>query len=219
MTWFLDNLTLIVNLLRDHIVLSVIPIVAGFVISLPIGWAASRKPRLRGTLLSLGGIMYAIPSLPLFLVLPAIIGTGILDPLNVGIALTMYAVALMIRASADAFGAVSPAVLDSAAAAGFSPRQRFFRVELPLAGPVLLAGVRVVSVSTVSLVSIGPLIGVRNLGSLFTDGFQRGFLTEIIIGMVLIIVLAVVFDVILVALARVLMPWQRVLAQTAKAAA
>lgn len=219
MRWFIENFSFIAGLTVDHIVLSVIPLAAGFLFALPIGWAASRKPRLRGILLSLGGIMYAIPSLPLFIVLPTMIGTGILSPFNVGLALSMYAAALMIRSCTDAFGSVSPAVLDAAAAAGFSPGQLFFRVEMPLAGPVMLAGLRVVSVSTVSLVSIGPLIGVRNLGSLFTDGFQRGFVTEIMIGIILIMLLAVIFDAILVGIARMLMPWDRVLKQTARASA
>ena len=90
----------------------------------------------------------------------------------------------MVRSASDAFGSVSPAVLDSATAAGFSPAGARFRVELPLAGPVLLAGLRVVAVSTVSLVSVGALIGVSSLGSLFTDGYSRDFTTEILVGVV-----------------------------------
>ena len=92
----------------------------------------------------------------------------------------------------------------------FSARQRAFRVALPLAGPVLLAGLRVVSVSTVSLVSIGALVGVSSLGSLFTDGLRRDFTTEIVVGVVLTVVLAVVFDAVLVLAGRLLMPWTTV---------
>lgn len=216
MRWFIDNFDFIAGLTGKHIVLSVIPIVAGLAIALPTGWLASRNVRLRAILLSIGGVMYSIPSLPLFVVLPTMIGTGILDPFNVVFALSLYAAALLIRACADAFSAVSPDVLDAASAAGYSPAQRFFTVELPLAGPVLLAGLRVVSVSTVSLVSIGALIGVSSLGSLFTDGFQRGFGTEIWIGMTLIVLVALVFDAILVILARIFMPWNAVLTKTAR---
>lgn len=216
MTWFLENFDFIAGLTAKHVVLSVIPIVAGFVVAVPTGWLASRNVRLRAILLSIGGVMYSIPSLPLFVVLPTIIGTGILDPFNVVFALSLYAAALLIRACADAFSAVSPVVLDAASAAGYSPAQRFFKVELPLAGPVLLAGLRVVSVSTVSLVSIGALIGVSSLGSLFTDGFQRGFGTEIWIGMTLIVLVALVFDAFLVVLARILMPWNAVSTKTAR---
>jgi osmoprotectant transport system permease protein len=113
----------------------------------------------------------------------------------------------MVRSATDAFTSVSPAVLDAAEATGYSSRQRGLGVELPLAGPVLLAGLRVVSVSTVSLVSVGALIGVSNLGSFFTDGYKRDFTTEILVGVVGIVVLALIFDVALVLAGRVLMPW------------
>lgn len=211
MTWFIENFAYVADLTLKHLYLSAIPIVLSLVFAVPIGWAANRKPRLRAVLLSFGGILYAIPSLPLFIVLPAILGTGYLDPNNVIIALTLYATALMIRSCADAFASVSPAVLDAATATGYGSTRRFWTVELPLAGPVILAGLRVASVSTVSLVSIGALIGVANLGSLFTDGFQRDFTTGIFIGIVLIIGIALVFDALLVLASRVLLPWQRVL--------
>src|SRR5690606_8338965 len=109
-------------------------------------------------------------------------------------------------------GSVSPQVVDAATASGFSSGQRVFRVELPLAGPVLLAGLRVVSVSTVSMLSVASLIGVSNLGSLFTDGFRRDFLTEIVIGIAGIVLLAILLDLLLVLAGRALMPWTRSLA-------
>jgi osmoprotectant transport system permease protein len=207
--WAWQNRETVLDLFWQHTWLSVVPIVIGFVLAVPIGWYASRHPRLRGTLLGAGSVLYTIPSLALFVTLPGIIGTGFLDPLNVIIALSLYAVAIMVRTAADAFESVSPAVLDAATATGFSPRQRGFGVELPLAGPVLLAGIRVVSVSTISLVSVGALIGVSNLGSLFTSGFRRDFVTEIVVGLVGIVVLALVLDALLVLAGRVLMPWSR----------
>lgn len=210
MTWLIDNFPYVWSLTLKHIWLSVIPIVAGFLVALPIGWYASRHQRLRGGVLSIGSILYSIPSLPLFVALPAILGTKILDPLNVVVALSLYAAAVMVRSSADAFSAVSPEVLDAATATGFSSRQRFLKVQLPLAGPVLLAGLRVVAVSTVSLVSIGSLVGVSNLGTLFTDGYVRGFMTEIIIGVVATVAIALVLDALLVVAARMLMPWSHV---------
>lgn len=209
MEWAWRNRDQVLELFWQHTWLSVVPIVVGFVVAVPIGWYASRHPRLRGTLLGAGSVLYTIPSLALFVTLPGIIGTGFLDPLNVVVALSLYAVALMVRTAADAFESVSPSVLDSATATGFSSRQRGFGVELPLAGPVLLAGVRVVSVSTISLVSVGALIGVTNLGSLFTSGYRRDFLTEIAVGLVGIVVLALAIDALLVLLGRVLMPWSR----------
>ena len=207
MTWLFDNFDHVWSLTLRHVWLSAVPIVLGFVIALPIGWYANRHPRLRGTLLSAGSILYTIPSLPLFVIIPGVVGLGILSPLNVVIALTIYAVAIMVRSASDAFGSVSAAVLDSASAAGFSPAQRALRVELPLAGPVLLAGLRVVSVSTVSLVSVGALIGVSSLGSLFTDGYNRSFTTEILIGIGATVLVALFFDLVLVLLGRILLPW------------
>ncbi|MCW2831284.1 MAG: transporter permease [Aeromicrobium sp.] len=207
MTWFFDNIDYIRTLTVKHIWLSVVPMVVGFVVAIPVGLYASRHRRLRGGLLSVGSILYSVPSLPLFVTLPVLLGTRILDPLNVVIALSIYAAAVMVRSASDAFQSVSPEVLDAASAAGFSGRQRFFQVQLPLAGPVLLAGLRVVSVSTVSLVSIGSLVGVSNLGTLFTDGFARDFTTEIVIGIIAIVVVALVLDGLLVLVARLLMPW------------
>ncbi len=207
MSWFLDNFSYVWSLTTRHMWLSAVPIAVGFAVALPIGWYADRHPRLRGSLLGFVGILYTIPSLALFAVLPGLLGTGFLSPINVIIALSIYAAAVMVRTASDAFGSVSPAVLDAASASGYSPVQRALRVQLPLAGPVLLAGLRVVAVSTVSLVSVGALIGVSSLGSLFTDGYRRTFNTEIVVGIAAIVVVALVFDLVLVALGRLLLPW------------
>lgn len=210
MTWFLDNFSQIRELALRHLWLSVVPVVLGFVIAVPIGYAA-RHWRLGGsTLVSLASVVYTIPSIALLVIIPGVIGTSFLDPTNVVIVLTLYAVAVMVRSAADGFGSVSEAVVDAARANGYSAWQRALQVELPLAGPVLLAGVRVVSVSTVSLATISPLIGVSNLGSLFTEGFQRYFATEIAIGIVCVVVLALLLDLLWVLLGRVAMPWLRV---------
>lgn len=207
MTWAWENRDYILDLTLTHAWLSAVPLVLGFAIAVPIGWYASRHRRLRGPLLSTGSVLYSIPSLPFFVILPGVIGTPFLSPLNVIIALTVYAAAILVRSSTDAFISVSPSVLDAATATGYSSQQRGLSVELPLAGPVLLAGLRVISVSTVSLVSVGALIGVSSLGTLFTDGFKRDFTTEIVVGVIGIVVLALVFDALLVLAGRLLMPW------------
>jgi osmoprotectant transport system permease protein len=209
MAWVWTNFDKIWGLTVAHVGLSVVPIVVGFILSIPLGYAASRSRVARSILLSTAGILYTIPSLAFFLAIPAIIGTSILDPLNVVIALTVYAVAVMVRTATDAFASVPADVQDSARAMGFSRAQQFFGVDLPLAGPVLLAGVRVVSVSTVSLVSVGVLVGVSSLGSLFTEGFGIAFYTEIWTGIVGTLIIAAVFDLVIVAIARILMPWNR----------
>jgi osmoprotectant transport system permease protein len=207
--WIGSNLGLIGGRILEHLALTAPPIVIGLVLSIPLGYAASRSRLWRSILLSLGGILYTIPSIALLVLVPVVLGLTILDPLNLVFALTVYAVAIMVRSAADAFASVSVDVRATATATGFSGWQRFFGVELPLAGPVLLAGIRVVSVSTVSIASVGALIGIDQLGSFFTDAFQRQFLTEAIVGIVGILVIAAVYDVILMRVASLLLPWNR----------
>jgi osmoprotectant transport system permease protein len=207
--WVVTNWSQVSEYGLAHIWLSIPPIVIGFALSVPLGWVANRYRASRGVLLTAGGILYAIPSLPLFALLPSLIGTRILDPINVEIALTLYALALMLRTTADGLAAVSGDVKLSASAMGYGAARRFFGVELPLAGPVLLAGLRVVSVSTVSLVTIGSVIGVNSLGFFFIDGYQRAFFTEVWVGIVGTVLIALVFDGLLVLLGRWLMPWTR----------
>jgi len=209
MEWVWENFSEIWGYTLDHIGLSVPPIVIGFVLSVPLGYWASRSRIVRTILLSVLSIFYTLPALVLFVLVPVALGLSILDPANVVVALTIYAVAIMIRAATDGFTSVSADVRESATAVGFSPVQRFFRVELPLAGPVLLAGIRVVSVSTVSLATVGGFIGIPSLGSLFLTGFQIQFFPEIWAGIAAVVVIAAVFDLILSGLGRVLMPWNR----------
>ncbi|MCI4658586.1 ABC transporter permease [Cryobacterium zhongshanensis] len=209
MTWLWSNLDLVWLRTLDHIVLSLPPIVLSFVIALPLGWLANRYRPTRGAILSIAGLFYAIPSLPLLFILPVVIGTSLRSPANLIAALTLYGLALMVRVVADGLASVDPDVRQSATAVGFSAWSRFWLVELPLAGPVLLAGVRVVTVSTVSLATVGAVIGAKSLGSLFTDGFQRGIQVEIITGIVATVLLALVLDGAVVLLGRALMPWTR----------
>ena len=208
-TWLWNNLGLVLGLTADHARLSAIPILVGFAACIPLGWLANRFRVAKSVLLSVAGILFTIPSLALFLALPALLGTKILDDANVEVALSIYAVAMMLRGATDAYSSVNRDVLQSATAIGYSTISRFWTVELPLAGPVLLANLRVVSVSTVSLLSVASLIGKGGLGYLFTNGYQRDFPEEIIIGIVFSILVAVVFDVIITTIGRVLMPWSR----------
>lgn len=207
MSWVVDNAGLIIDLTIDHLWLSLIPIVLGGLLAIPIGWVANRFTMVRGAVLGVVGVLYTIPSLALFVLVPPLLGIPLLSPANVIIALVIYAVAIMVRSVADAFASIDPATLRAATALGYSPWQRFFQVELPLAGPVLLAGLRVVAVSTVSLVTVGVLVGVQSLGYLFTDGFQRRIEEEILAGIVMTVAVAALFDLVLIALGRVALPW------------
>jgi osmoprotectant transport system permease protein len=209
MNYAWGHLDVIWALTLDHIGLSVPPIIIGFVLSIPLGYWASRSRVARSILLATFSILYTIPSLVLFVVVPIALGAPILDPRNVVIALTIYAIAVMIRSSTEGFNSVSVDVRDSARAVGYSPWQRFRGVELPLAGPVLLAGLRVTSVSTVSLVTVGSFIGIPSLGNLFQEGFNISYPSEIWTGIVVVLIVAAVFDLIITTVGRILMPWNR----------
>lgn len=209
MTWVLNNIGLIVELTLVHIRLSILPIVLGFVLSIPLGWVAHRYRLTRGLILTLVGLLYTIPSLALFVVLPPLLGIPFTSEANVLIALTIYAVAIMSRSVAEALQSVDPEITRAATAVGYSPWGRFWAVEFPLAGPVLLAGMRVVTVSTVSLLTVGAAIGGDSLGYLFTNGFQRGIIEEVLAGVVMTVAIAVLLDGLLVLLGRALMPWTR----------
>ncbi|MBA2309422.1 MAG: ABC transporter permease [Pseudonocardiales bacterium] len=213
--WIPRNSDRILDLTGTHLALALIPVVLGLALAIPLGWLASRSRLARNVLIPAGGVLYTIPSLALLVVLPSILGTKILNPVNLVVALTIYTVALLIRSVADALSAVPQHVTDAATAMGYRAPRRFAAVELPLAVPVLVAGLRVATVSNVSLVSVGALIGVGGLGELFTEGFQRSFSTEIITGIGLIVVLALLADGLLLVAGRVLTPWARVGAMAA----
>lgn len=199
---------MIAGLAGQHLLIALPAIIASFLIAVPLGWAAHRSGRFREVIVVVTSLIYVIPGLAMFVFMPLVLGTSILSPVNVVIAMTLYGIALMVRSAADAFDAVPGAVRQSATAAGYSSLARVMRVELPLAGPGLLSGVRVVAASTVSLISVGALVGVQSLGTLFTEGFQRAFPTEIIAGLVGTILLAVLIDVCLTLIARLTMPWR-----------
>lgn len=209
MSWLWSNLDLILALTLDHVRLSIPPILLGFLIALPLGWLAYRYRWGRELLLTLVGLLYTIPSIALLVLLPAAIGISALSERNLIITLTVYAVALMVRSVCEGLQSVEPDVRQAATAMGYSAWRRFWLVEFPLAGPVMLAGLRVVAVSTVSLVTVGILVGVQSLGYLFTNGFQRDIPVEILAGIVVTVAVALLLDAALVLLGRLLMPWTR----------
>jgi len=204
-----DNLPLVGHQAWSHLLMTLPAVALSFLLALPVAWLAQRWRAGRAALVALCGLVYAIPSLPLFVVLPMVIGTTVRDRWNVVAAMTLYGFALMVRSATDGLEAVGEGPRLSATAMGYGPLRRFLAVELPLAGPALLAGLRVVAVSTVSLVTVSALLGVPSLGQLFTDGFQRGILAEVLTGIVATVALAWLLDAALVALGWLLLPWTR----------
>ncbi|SEE91875.1 osmoprotectant transport system permease protein [Arthrobacter alpinus] len=209
MQWFLANLPQVLNLTGYHLVQAVVPLVLSVIIAVPLAQLARVNKVAGGIILSAGSLLYTVPSLALFVILPSVLGTKILDFTNIIVALTIYAVALLVRSTQDALNSVDDSLRQSATAMGFRPLQRFMKVDLPLSIPVLFAGLRVISVSNISLVTVGSLLGIPSLGFLFTDGLQRNFPTEIVVGILGTLVLALLMDVVLVMLQKLLTPWLR----------
>lgn len=205
-SWIPGNLGLILQLTRQNAYIGIVSALAGLVIAVPLGIASARWRWLYPPVLAASNVVYALPSLALFVVLLAYTG---LTETTVIIALTLFSLAVIVPNVVDGLRSVPEDVRQAATAMGFGPLRRLARVELPLAVPVVMAGLRVAMVSSISLVSVGQLIGIGGLGSLFTDGLQRDFPTEIYVGLVLIIVLALACDVVLVLVRRLLTPWQR----------
>ncbi|GAA3652079.1 ABC transporter permease [Microbacterium marinilacus] len=216
MSWVLDNLALIGTLTLEHLRQSLLPIAWGLLLSLPLGWIAHRWRVIRGPVVVVTGLLYTLPSLALLPLLPVVFGISALSELNLVLALTIYAIAILVRSVADGFDSVDDDVRRAAVAMGYGPVRRFWGVDLPLAGPVILSGLRVAAVSTIALATVGILIGVTNLGYLFTNGFQRRIVAEILAGVVAVALVALVVDLLLVLAGRMLLPWARVQASAAK---
>lgn len=205
-----NNHSVILDALGQHVWLSLLPVLIGIALAVPVGSLAVRKSWLYQPIVNVGGVIYSIPSLALFVVLPALLGTGVLSPVNIVAALSIYTFALLTRTVADALRSVQGEATQAAVALGYRPWRRLLGVELPMAVPVMLTGVRVATVANISLVSVGAIIGVGGLGALFTYGLQLGFIEPILVGIVLSVLLAAVCDVGIVLLQRWLTPWARV---------
>ncbi|GAA4506294.1 glycine betaine/carnitine/choline/L-proline ABC transporter permease ProW [Brevibacterium yomogidense] len=197
-------------LFAEHTALSLLPTLIGLVAAVPLGAALRGLPRARAIAVVVAGIVFTIPSLALFVVIPGLIGTRILDPVNVVIALSMYSLALLVRSVLDALDGVPPAVRDAARAMGYSSLRRIVAVDLPVAVPVLVPALRVVAVTNVSLVSVGAVIGIGGLGRLFTAGYQRSYPDQIVAGIIGTVVLALLIDRLLALAGWSLTRWQRV---------
>jgi osmoprotectant transport system permease protein len=155
------------------------------------------------------GLLYTIPSIVLFFTLPGLLGTRILDPINVAVALTVYTVALLVRVVADGLASVSEETLAAASALGYTTWQRLLRVQLPIAVPVIGAGLRVAAVSNVSLVSVASILGVTQLGLLFVLSNSRNEIPPAVLGLIMFVLLALIFDAIILIGIRLLTPWRR----------
>ncbi len=204
-SWIPSNGAMIWQLTRSNAYLGIVPALIGLVISLPLGIIAARWRWFYPPVLTVINVVYAVPSLALFIAL--IPSFGLTDT-TVIIALTAFSLCVIVPNVVAGLRAVPASVRAAATAMGYGPLRRLITVELPLASPVILAGLRVGVVASISMASLGQLIGVSSLGYLFIDGLQRSFPTEIYVGLFLVIVLALVCDLVLVIVRRLITPWE-----------
>jgi osmoprotectant transport system permease protein len=205
-SWVGDHLGDIGSALREHVVLTVVSVGLGLLLSLPLAVVAQRHRSLLGPLLAIAGLLYTIPSLAAFALL--VPWTG-LSTATAVIPLTAYTMFILIRSVVTGLDGVPPEVVDAADGMGFRPGRRLAQVELPLALPSILAGVRLATVTTIGLVTITSVITLGGLGALIYDGFRRDFRTPLVVGIVLSVALAVAADLAIVGAGRLLMPWSR----------
>ena len=208
--WISGHAHFLLLLAGRNLYLALVPVVLGLVIAVPLGVLSVRWGWIYPPVLSATSVIYAIPSLALFIFL--IPFTGIVGPtrdLTLIVPLTLYTLATLVPNVVDGLRSVPEPVRQSAIAMGFGGLRRLARVELPIAIPIVIAGLRVATVASISLVSVGQLIGNGALGYLFTDGEARSFNTEIWAGIGLIVILALAADALLVLLRWLLTPWLR----------
>jgi len=205
--WVIDNLDQLARRIGEHMFVTVIAVTVGFVISFGLALLIRRFPRIYTPILAISGILYAIPSIALFVLFIPITGLSLL---TAEIALVSYTLVILVRNMVTGLRGVPAEVLEAADGMGFSDRQRLWRVELPIALPVIVAGVRIATVTTIGLVTIATLIGMGGLGYLIVNvGVQRRFPTATITGVVIVVLLSMLVDLLLLAAQRRLTPWAK----------
>ena len=204
--WVRDHLGDIWTRTVEHVQLTVIAVAVGFAISAVLSFVAVRFRRTYGPITWIGSILYTIPSLALFGLLIPFTGLGLL---TAEIALVSYTILIFVRNIVAGLDGVPRAVLEAADGMGYTPWRRLWQVELPLALPTIVAGIRIATVTVIGLVTITALIGNGGYGALIDDGLSRRFPTPIVVGAVLSVALAIVADVVLALVERALTPWRR----------
>ncbi|MFJ2264187.1 ABC transporter permease [Streptomyces sp. NPDC087844] len=204
--WIGDHVGELAHYTGVHLRLGLLPVLFGLIISVPLGMLCHRYRWVYPPTLTAANVLYSIPSLALFMIFVRYTG---LTERTVMIPLTLYTLSVLIPNVVDGLASVPDPVRQAATAMGFSTIRRVLQVELPIAVPVVVAGVRVAAVSSISLVAVGQLIGQGGLGYYITRGLQLDFPTPIITATVLIMLLALVTDALLVLAQRLLTPWAR----------
>ena len=203
MSWTFENYDRLLAALGEHIVMVASALALSLAISLPLGIWSARRPRIYAATITLTGILYTVPALALFALLIPVMGLGTGPAV---IALVLYSLLMLVRNVAAGLRAVPPEVIDAADGMGFAPARRLLRVELPLAMPVIVAGIRIALVMQISVATVAAYISAGGLGDIIFQGITQDFNEKIIAGAVLTSLLAVVADETLRLLERRLRP-------------
>ncbi len=204
--WIAGHLDSIGLRIVQHLQLTILPLILGVIISLGLAIWAVRQPRVYAPVTAITGLLYTIPSLAAFAALRPIFGLSLLTAL---VPLTTYTLLILVRNFAAGFSAVPAEILEAAEGMGYTRRQRLIRVELPLAIPLMIAGVRLASVTTIGLATIASVLGdsFGGLGQLITEGIQNFFPTKYLLGAALSVLLAFTADFLFVRFERFVTPW------------
>jgi osmoprotectant transport system permease protein len=203
--WVIENADVLARRIGEQLVITGIAIVVGFVLSFAVALLVRRYPRLYAPVLAATGLFYSIPSIALFVLLIPITGLSLL---TAEIALVGYAMVILIRNIVTALRSVPPEVLEAADGMGYTASQRLWRVEVPIAVPIIVAGLRIATVTIMGLVTIATLIGMGGLGYLIVNiGIKQRFPTATLVGVALVVVLSVLIDAVLLFGQRRLTPW------------
>ncbi|HEY3085601.1 MAG TPA: ABC transporter permease [Candidatus Dormibacteraeota bacterium] len=205
-SWLAAHVPYVLAAVQEHVQLTVIAVAAGLAISLLLGVLAHTWPAFRLPVLTIFGIFYTIPSIAMFALLIPITG---LSGTSAEIPLIGYNVLVLVRNVIVGLDSVPADVLDAADGMGYRRLARLLRVELPLALPAILAGLRVATVSTIGIVTIAAVIGIGGLGQLILRGLIQDFYTPLVVATVLCIVLALFADLLLAGAQRLVVPWAR----------
>ncbi|GAA0634105.1 ABC transporter permease [Sporichthya brevicatena] len=209
MNWAWENRSYIGDLIGEHAILAFVPLLIGLVLALPLGVLVAYSRRSRFPILALCTFLQAIPALTFFIVFPSLLDTKLNDRINVVVGLSLLVLGLLTRAVAEAVVAVPAHVRLAADSMGMSGFARTTKVELPVALPAIVAALRTAAVLCVTLATAAAILGVRGLGTLFIEGYDTGFETEVLVGIALVGLIAFGADVALVRAARFLAPWSK----------
>ncbi len=205
-SYLVDRRADLVSATLQHLAITAASVLLGLAVALPLALVARRFARLESSILGVSTALYTIPSLALF---PLIVPFTGLTPWTVIVGLALYSLTILVRNTLEGLRAVPEDVRESAIGLGYSPARLLLHVELPLALPIVMAGLRIATVSTVALTTVGAIVVYGGLGNLLASGVEEDFKAQILAASVLVVLLAVVLDALLLLAQRLLTPWTR----------